>query len=100
MKELGKEIAENPPVPTEPVASSLKNSGNNKATAQPNAVPVQVFQPASNPLESLNSVITPLGSAVIVVVLTIFMLAGREDLRNRLIGLVGRPSEFDDPSFG
>jgi predicted PurR-regulated permease PerM len=89
LKDLGKEITENPPAPTEPVASSLKNSGNNKSTAQPKAVPVQVFQPASNPLESLNSVITPLGSAVIVVVLTIFMLAGREDLRNRLIGLVG-----------
>jgi len=90
MKELGKEIAENPTAPTESAASSLKNSGNNKSTAQPKALPVQVFQPASNPLESLNSVITPLGSAVIVVVLTIFMLAGREDLRNRLIGLVGR----------
>jgi len=90
MKELGKEIAENPPAPTEPAASSLKNSGSGKATAQqPKALPVQVFQPASNPLESLNSVITPLGSAVIVLVLTIFMLAGREDLRNRLIGLVG-----------
>jgi predicted PurR-regulated permease PerM len=89
MKELGKEITDNPPVPSEP-APSLKNSGSGKATAQqPKAVPVQVFQPASNPLESLNSVITPLGSAVIVVVLTIFMLAGREDLRNRLIGLVG-----------
>jgi predicted PurR-regulated permease PerM len=90
MKELGKEIAGNPPAPTEPAASSLKNSGSGKTTAQqPKAVPVQVFQPASNPLESLNSVITPLGSAVIVLVLTIFMLAGREDLRNRLIGLVG-----------
>lgn len=90
MKELGKEIAENPPAPTEPAASSLKNSGSGKAAAQqPKALPVQVFQPASNPLESLNSVITPLGSAVIVLVLTIFMLAGREDLRNRFIGLVG-----------
>ena len=89
MKELGKEIANSPPAPTE-TASSLKNSGSGKTTAQqPKAVPVQVFQPASNPLESLNSVITPLGSAIIVLVLTIFMLAGREDLRNRLIGLVG-----------
>jgi predicted PurR-regulated permease PerM len=88
MKELGKEITDNPPVPNEP-AQSLKNLGSGKATSQPKAVPVQVFQPASNPLESLNSVVTPLGSAVIVVVLTIFMLAGREDLRNRLIGLVG-----------
>jgi predicted PurR-regulated permease PerM len=89
MKELGKAIAENPPAPNEPVPSTLKNSGSGKATSPPKAVPVQVFQPASNPLESLNSVITPLGSAVIVLVLTIFMLAGREDLRNRLIGLVG-----------
>src|SRR6202166_1709242 len=91
MKELGKEIAENPPVPTETAPSSLKNPGSGKAAAQqqPKAVPVQVFQPVSNPLESLNSIITPLGSAIIVVVLTIFMLAGREDLRNRLIGLVG-----------
>jgi predicted PurR-regulated permease PerM len=91
MKELGKEIADNPPVPTEPAPSSLKNPGSGKGAAQqqPKAVPVQVFQPVSNPLESLNSIITPLGSAIIVVVLTIFMLAGREDLRNRLIGLVG-----------
>jgi hypothetical protein len=78
MKELGKEIAENPPAPTEPAASSLKNSGSGKAAAQqPKAVPVQVFQPASNPLESLNSVVTPLGSAVIVLVLTIFMRRAR-----------------------
>jgi len=89
MKELGKEIAENAPPQNEPPTSSLKNSGSGKAASPPKAVPVQVFQPASNPLESLNSVITPLGSAVIVLVLTIFMLAGREDLRNRLIGLVG-----------
>jgi len=90
IKDLGKEITENPPAPNEPAPPSTKNSASSKPTAQqPKAVPVQVFQPASNPLESLNSVITPFGSAVIVLVLTIFMLAGREDLRNRLIGLVG-----------
>src|ERR1700681_2431715 len=55
MKELGKEIAENPPVLNEPAPLS-KNSGSGKATAQPKVVPVQVFQPASNPLESLNGV--------------------------------------------
>src|ERR1700676_3741799 len=67
MKELGKEIAENPPAPTAPAASSLKHAATGKATAQqpPKAVHVQVCQPASNPLESLNSVIAPLGSAVI-----------------------------------
>ena len=54
MKELGKEIAENPPVP-EPGPSSLKNPGSGKAAAQQQSktVPVQVFQPVSNPLESL-----------------------------------------------
>jgi predicted PurR-regulated permease PerM len=90
MKELGKEITENPASPNELPPSSLKNPVSGKTiTQQPKAVPVQVFQPASDPLESLNSVITPLGSATIVLVLTIFMLGGREDLRNRLIGLVG-----------
>lgn len=89
MKELGKEITENPQAPNEPASPSTKNLGNGKTAAQPKAVPVQVFQPAADPLESLNSVITPLGSATIILILTIFMLAGREDLRNRLIGLVG-----------
>ena len=89
MKELGKEITDNPPVPNEPGTLPKNSSGGKNTQQQPKAVPVQVFQPASNPMESLNSVITPLGSAVIVLVLTIFMLAGREDLRNRFIGLVG-----------
>ena len=89
MKEIGKELTENSPTPTDLNASSKSSSGN-RASAPPKAVPIQVFQPATNPLESMNAVITPLGSVVIVLVLTIFMLAGREDLRNRLIGLVGR----------
>src|ERR1700736_334694 len=46
MKELGKEIADNPPVPSEVAPLSLKNPGSARATAQqPKAVPVQVFQP-------------------------------------------------------
>ena len=84
VKEIGKEI-------TDASSNTVENaSGKGKrAAAIPPPAPVQVYQPASNPFESLNSVVTPLGSAIIVVVLTIFMLAGREDLRNRLIGLVG-----------
>jgi predicted PurR-regulated permease PerM len=88
MKEIGKELTENPPTPTDLNAAS-KSSSSGKAAATPKPVPIQVFQPATNPLESMNTIITPLGSAIIVLVLTIFMLAGREDLRNRLIGLVG-----------
>jgi predicted PurR-regulated permease PerM len=84
VKEIGKEI-------TDASSTTVENaSGKGKrAAAIPPPAPVQVYQPASNPFESLNSVVTPLGSVIIVVVLTIFMLAGREDLRNRLIGLVG-----------
>jgi predicted PurR-regulated permease PerM len=89
MKEIGKEITDSPPVPNDLAAPAPKGSVNAKTGATQKPVPIQVFQPASNPFESLNSVVTPLGSAVIVIVLTIFMLAGREDLRNRLIGLVG-----------
>jgi predicted PurR-regulated permease PerM len=85
VKEIGKEI-------TDASSNTVENaSGKGKRPgAIPPSAPVQVYQPASSPFESLNSVVTPLGSAIIVVVLTIFMLAGREDLRNRLIGLVGR----------
>jgi predicted PurR-regulated permease PerM len=87
MKEIGKQITDIPAAPTDN-ATPPKGSGNAKpATVKP--VPIQVFQPATNPFESLNNVITPLGSAGIVIVLTIFMLAGREDLRDRFIGLAG-----------
>jgi predicted PurR-regulated permease PerM len=88
MKEIGKELTDSQPAAGE-AASPLKGSGSTKQGTQPKQVPVQVFQPATNPFESLNTVVTPLGSTVIVLVLTIFMLAGREDLRNRLIRLVG-----------
>jgi predicted PurR-regulated permease PerM len=48
---------------------------------------VQVVAPA-NPLESFQNLLGPLASAVVVIVFTIFILLGREDLRNRLIRLV------------
>ncbi|MEQ1353238.1 MAG: AI-2E family transporter [Candidatus Acidiferrum sp.] len=88
VKEIGKEITEASSDTAE--NASAKAGKQTKRAAIPAPAPVQVYQPASNPFESFNSVVTPLGSAIIVMVLTIFMLAGREDLRNRLIGLVGR----------
>ena len=88
MKEIGKEITDTPPAPGE--VDTPKSSNAQKLANANKPVPIQVFQPASDPFESLNTVVTPMGSAVIVLVLTIFMLASREDLRNRLIGLVGR----------
>jgi hypothetical protein len=60
----------------------------------PPAVPVQVVERADNPFDLLKSVIAPiagpLGNAAIVIVFVIFMLIGREDLRDRVIHLIGR----------
>ncbi len=50
---------------------------------------VEVVKSPALPLESLESVLVLLGSALIVVVFTIFMLIRREDLRDRLISLAG-----------
>ena len=50
---------------------------------------VEVVKSPALPLESLESVLVLLGSALIVVVFTIFMLIRREDLRDRLILLAG-----------
>jgi predicted PurR-regulated permease PerM len=86
VKELGKEITD---TSTE-TAENAKAVAKNKAViAPPRPAPAPVYEQPFNPLDSLNTVVTPLGSVLIVLVLTIFMLAGREDLRNRLIGLVG-----------
>jgi predicted PurR-regulated permease PerM len=45
--------------------------------------------PSSNPLDSIGSVLGVMGSAGMVVIFTIFVLLGREDLRNRFIHLSG-----------
>ncbi len=60
--------------------------------ADENPVPVRVVTPQS-PIaamwEYLQSVLGPLATASVVVVLVIFMLLGREDLRDRMIRLFG-----------
>ncbi|MFZ0640275.1 MAG: AI-2E family transporter [Candidatus Acidiferrales bacterium] len=49
---------------------------------------VRVVPPA-NSLGFVEQVLGPLGTVAIVIVFTIFMLMGREDLRNRFIRLIG-----------
>jgi predicted PurR-regulated permease PerM len=49
---------------------------------------VEIVQP-SNPFASVGSVLGYMGSAGMVVIFTIFVLLGREDLRNRFIHLSG-----------
>ena len=68
------------------------------ALAQPNAqpaVPVEVIETShANPIELIRLIIAPLlgplGTGALVLVLVICMLLQREDLRNRLIRLIGQ----------
>jgi predicted PurR-regulated permease PerM len=46
--------------------------------------------PPTNPLEYIENLLGPLATAGIVIIFTIFILIGREDLRNRVIRLAGR----------
>jgi predicted PurR-regulated permease PerM/methylmalonyl-CoA mutase cobalamin-binding subunit len=58
-----------------------------------NPLPVAIVQPRPSPMESLGKymglVLGPLGTAGIVIVFVIFMLLSREDMRDRMIRLVG-----------
>jgi predicted PurR-regulated permease PerM len=90
--EISKELA------AKPAPSSLEaaqpphpatHSTNNQTATPTRPVPVQVISPPSLPLESMQSLLGLLARALIVVVFTIFMLIRREDLRNRLISLIG-----------
>jgi len=61
----------------------------------PGAIPVQLVKTSDdNPIEIVQAMIAPvlgpLGTAALVLLLVVFMLLEREDLRNRLIRLVGQ----------
>lgn len=62
-------------------------------SARPEVPVVQVQEPQTSPLQVLASVarplLAPIAMAGIVVVFVVFMLLEREDLRNRLIRLIG-----------
>lgn len=84
---LGKEISaatgdQTPkPIPRNPMARDASNP-----------LPVQVIEPR-NTLQSIrdfgSQLVKPLGTAGIAIVFTLFMLIDREDLRNRLLRLMG-----------
>jgi predicted PurR-regulated permease PerM len=77
-----------PPVARGASAPSGKIPGAiNATTAKP--VPVEIVPPATSFIDSLPSILGPIGTAGIVLIFTIFMLLQREDLRNRFIRLAG-----------
>ena len=89
--EISKDLAAKPAPSSSDSAQSLEATRptNNRPATLRQPVPVQVISPPSLPLESLQSVLGLLARTLIVVVFTIFMLIRREDLRNRLISLIG-----------
>jgi len=96
MEELSKELSspshkEAPPVLPRNPARSQKAAPPPPTPQQP--VPVELVEPPPNALQSIRDVlaplIAPLETAVIVSVFTIVILIRREDLRNRLLRLIG-----------
>ena len=75
-------------------AAADRAAGAGPPLPPPQRVEVVNNQPKSSPLEYTRTVVGdvlgPAGTAFIVVVFTIFMLLQREDLRDRLVRLVGR----------
>jgi predicted PurR-regulated permease PerM len=77
------------------ITESSKGQVPNPATqpTRENPLPVAVVEPNPSPMQTLGHylglALGPLGTAGIVIVFVIFMLLQREDLRNRLIRLIG-----------
>ena len=98
VQELGKELAAST---AEPVAnpSPAENQSKGAATqGRPLPVPVEVVEPPANMLQAARAIvgplIVPLGTALVVIVFTVFMLLHHADLRNRLIRLTA-PRELN-----
>lgn len=86
-RELGRGGPGPGPAPAEPAAAAPPAGG------EPRPVPVEVRQPDASPLDLaeriLAPVLHPLATTGIVLVVAIFVLLQREDLRDRLIRLAG-----------
>jgi predicted PurR-regulated permease PerM len=88
MTEISKDLAA-PPASSHSDGTELTRPATNRSSQPAKPVAVEVVKSPALPLESVQSVLGLLASALIVFVFTIFMLIRREDLRNRLISLAG-----------
>ena len=94
VKELKKDLPGAAPVEViEPPNESMTASSGDLEIKPASPAPV-AEAPASNPFRVLHVIVAPLlgplGTAALVLLLVIFMLLRREDLRNRLIRLIGQ----------
>lgn len=85
----GRDFRHKPPPTTQPTVPSIRPEPSQPATP----LPVEVHQPQPSPLEMvkiyLSPVLSPLAHLGIILIVTIFVLLQREDLRDRLIRLFG-----------
>ncbi|MDB6171206.1 MAG: putative phytochrome sensor protein [Chthoniobacteraceae bacterium] len=99
VEELKKELPGGSAAVEAPVVSQEAGKPQTAVTSPPAApapaVPVQVIETSrANPFELLQTIVAPLlgplGTGALVLILVICMLFQREDLRNRLIRLIGQ----------
>lgn len=98
LKQIGEELMQAdtpPPGETEPAALPLSPSSPTQPSAAPvtKPAPVEIVKKPTNTLFSITSTFAPLAnplvSAGIVFLFAVFILLHREDLRDRLIALIG-----------
>jgi predicted PurR-regulated permease PerM len=89
MRDIGRKIEEG----EKEAATSAADQEAAEEQPEPQPIPVVVERPDPTPMQLLQTIvgplIDPLATAGIVIVLVIFMLLKREDLRDRLIRLAG-----------
>ena len=98
VQDLGKELTTSPP--SQPPVATPRKPARSARAATPvpldanGPLKVEVIEPQPNALQSLRNFVGPLRgpleTAGIVIVFTLFMLIDREDLRNRLLSLIGQ----------
>lgn len=92
-KDIGRELSRPDAMATVPTAPPQNQKQRNALRVPAAPVPVRIVPTRTNGLADLPDLakpfLAPLGRAGIVLIFTIFMLIKREDLRNRLLRLVG-----------
>ncbi|MEA2603815.1 MAG: hypothetical protein QOF89_4807 [Acidobacteriota bacterium] len=93
-QDLGVASPTPPPAPAPRLGGKPRATVPTPATAATAPVPVTVVEPSPSPLTVLRTtlfpLLGPLGTAGLVIVFVIFMMIQREDLRDRLLRLLGQ----------
>ena len=96
VEELSKELAAPKPqdVSEAPRSPSPTQKAATAAPKDAKPLPVEIVEPPPNAMQSVRNIagplLAPVGGAVVVVIFTIVILIKREDLRNRVLRLLGR----------